>query len=120
MMWMTNRTPSQRIGTALQSNSPSERRAGPTINGTQRPGFVQAESPVSSGSRVCTQSGVKIGSRHLGEHRILELILNCLCVVLLIVVVVSVGYRFYSWAERGFDKFFDGWAWHEPLNDWNL
>jgi Mn2+/Fe2+ NRAMP family transporter len=51
--------------------------------------------------------------------RILELILRCLSVLLLVAVVLSVGYLLNSWAERGFDNFFDGWAWHEPLNDWN-
>jgi hypothetical protein len=49
-----------------------------------------------------------------------ELLLNCLCVVLLIAVVLCVGYLLNSWAEHGFDNFFHPWVWHEPLSDWDL
>lgn len=119
-MRMTNKTQSQGIGTALPSDLRSKLSTDSTIDDLHRPGLVQADSPVCSGSRVCAHCGAKIGAGHGGPLRAREFILNCVCGVLLIAVVLCVGYLLNSWAERGFDNLFDHWVWHEPLNDWNL
>jgi hypothetical protein len=120
MMRMTKMTQSQRIGIALPSDLPSERSTDSTIDSIHRPSFVQAESLVCSGSRVCVHCGAKMGAFQVRPLRTREFILNCLCVVLLIGVFLVVGYLLHSWAEHGFDDLFDHWRWHEPLNDWNL
>lgn len=116
----TNKTQSQRVGTALPSDLLSERSTSATIDGIQRPGFAREDPPVRSGSRVCAHCGAKIDAGDGGTLRPREFILNCVCGVLLIAVVLCVGYLLNSSAERGFDNLFDHWVWHEPLNDWNL
>ena len=119
-MWITNKTQSQRIGTALPSDLPSEWRTESTVGGSHKPSSLQASPPGCSGSRVCSHCGAKIGVHHLGPQGTAELILNCLYCVLLIAIVLCVGYLLNRWAERGLDNLFDHWVWHEPLNDWNL
>jgi hypothetical protein len=117
MTRMTNRTKSQRIGTASPSDVPLERSTRSTIDSIYKPASVRPESPVRTGGRACADYGVKLGARY-ERPQALELILNCLFVLLMIAVVLSAGYLINSWAERGFDNFFDGWFWHEPHNDW--
>lgn len=118
-MQMTIKTQSPKIDTALPSDPQSEwtSSAGDV---THRTTSVRAKSPVGSGSRVCSHCGAKIDVCHVEPLRTPELIFNCLCVVLLIAVVWCVGYLFNSWAEHGFDNFFDHRIWHEPLRDWEM
>jgi hypothetical protein len=118
-MWMTNKTQSQRIGTALPSDLRFKHSIDSTIGGIRRPSSLQTDPPVCGGSRVCAHCGAKIGAGHQRPLRTAELILNGFCCMLLIAVALCVVHFLNSWAERGFDSLFDHWVWHEPLNYWN-
>jgi hypothetical protein len=119
-MRMTNKTRSQRIGTALPSELPSGRSTEAAIDGKhQVPSFIQTGSSVCPTTPVCVHCGAKISVRPGGRPRALQFILNCLGVVLMILAVLLVVHLLNSWAEHRFDTFFDHGAWHEPLNDWN-
>jgi len=119
-MQMTNKTQSQMIGTALPSDLPSEPSADSMIDHIHTSGYAGAEAPVYGGSPLCAHCGAKIGACNVGRPRTKELILNCICAALLIASVLCVGHLLNSLAEHRFDKLFDRWVWHEPLDEWNL
>jgi hypothetical protein len=74
----------------------------------------------SGGIPCCGHCGAHIEIHRPSRFSAGEISLNIVCGVVLVAVFVSGAYFINSLSEYATNHLFHHWAWHEPLDNWNM